>query len=383
MVSGEWRLLPMQKGILMDCRIGSSTQTDPRAAVDEACHDIGSAAPRLIIFFSDMASHNIYTRLLHERFPDTLVAGSTSGVLFSSTMIAHRGLSLVAFIDGITCTGGTLAEIKRYPMKYLPRVTACLDEIEHDDTCCILLTPAGTHCEELLLDTLRRGLGEYGIPVIGGSAGTALEGQPTRVSLDGRVFGNSCVFILLHNEGGCIDLYKENIYRPTRHVFTVTDVNVADRIVYELDGMPASKRLAQALGVSTQDLAAELPSHPMGRMVGDEIYIATYNQIVDSTAISFFARVYNQTKMVLMEPGDYRQALETTLQRISDDIPSPSFSFIVNCYSLSRLYEDEHWFDDFAFQLTEALGSYVAISGFGEQLGYTHLNHTMLVAAFE
>jgi hypothetical protein len=102
--------------------------------------------------------------------------------------------------------------------------------------------------EELVLDTFVSILEPLNIPVFGGNAGVE-DGKETLVSLNGKVYENACVFLILRNLRGKIFLYKENIYRPTNHFFIATDVNIDDHIVYELDKKPAAEVIAQTLGI--------------------------------------------------------------------------------------------------------------------------------------
>jgi len=345
---------------------------------------IGDAQPKLILFFSDTESHATYARLLRERFPETLIAGSDSYVLLSDKGSAHRGIALAAFISGISCTGGTIDEIARYPMKYRARVEERAKTLgAMDNTCCILLTPSDRHCEELVLDTLRSALESQGILVVGGTAGGEEDGVRTCVSLNGQLFDDSSVFVLLHNEGGRIAFIKENIFVPTKHVFTVTDADPMDQVIYELDGIPAAQRIARALGVQEDELLAQLPMHPFGRIVGDDIFIAACDRIIDDDAVTTFSRIYNRTETVLLQLGDYRAIFDEALAHIEAEMPHPSFSFVANCVTRSKLLETDGCYSAFAEGLNRTLGAYVGVSGYGEQLGFEHLNHTMVIALFE
>ena len=126
----------------------------------------------------------------------------------------------------------------------------------------------------------------------------------------------------------------------------------------------------------------QLFQHPMGRLVDGDIYITSADQIFEDGSISYFSRIYNHTKMVLLEPDDMYRVWRETSQRVTDFIPKPSFSFAVNCFLRTMLFENENCFGEFVNELRK-YGKFTGLSGYGEQLDYIHLNQTMVLLVFE
>ena len=84
--------------------------------------------------------------------------------------------------------------------------------------------------------------------------------------------------------------------------------------------------VAKALGVDKKDLPQALPDHPLGRIVGDHIYITEHLGMTADGGISYYARAYNQTRIALLEPDDYRRVLTETIEKARADIPAPAFT---------------------------------------------------------
>lgn len=358
---------------------------DRVAVLESAVQQIaGDEKPQLIIFFSDLENFSYYATGLKKAYPSALTAGSTTYNIFSSEGHAHQGLSVLAVYSGIECTCGVLHEISRHPMKYADSIRSAFDSLSSaENTCCLAFTTAFSKGEELVLDTFKSVLADTGVSVFGVSAGSEQHGLLTFVSLNGEVFENSSVFVFIRNLNGKIAVCKENIFRPTDMFVTATDVYPEERIVYEYDGEPAANVIAEKLGVSVSALPGILPLHPMGRLVGNDVYISDSDTIGSEGEISYFSQIYNFTKLALLEVDDIDRVWSETKAAVNRQISSPSFSIAVNCISRTKYFESINRFDDFVRCLNTNYGCFVGVTGYGEQLDFVHLNQTMVLACFE
>lgn len=363
-----------------------SSSSDARVALEEVCSKIEKEGedPILMIFFAEYDIFIDCAQKLKERFPNALTIGSTSYLNFCSHGNGHSGFSVMTVNSGIECAGGALFEAGRYPMNYRAHIDKALSELSGtDNTCCIEFTTAFSMGEELVLDTFEKKFEGMDIPVFGGSSGTAKGDTKTIVSLNGEVYIDTCVFALVRNLEGRIAYVKENIFRPTDKYFTATDVDCEERLVYEFDNKPAGQLMEEILGVKGEVLREEMKNHPIGRIDGDNISITESNEIQEDGSISYYARVYNMTKMVLLELDNIEEVWEDTLERARKKLTNPSFCLVVNCLSRSRMFEKDNMFDSFCNTLKSGYGTFIGISGYGEQLNAIHLNQSMLVLMFE
>ncbi len=366
----------------MKHKIGLSQEVDPEAAIAQAT--VGLSNPKLIFFFANIENFSIYSEKLYQRFPSSLILGSTTFAAFSQKGAYKKSLLVTSIESGIECQGGVLEEVDRYPLKYIDRVETCLHHFKDtNNMICFEVSTALKSCEELVLSTLNSALEPKGIPLFGGSAGDNGTAEKTLISFNGRIYDNGCAFALIKNLSGRIKLYRENIYRPTQHRFTATKVDAQKRLVYEYDNEPAAKVMAKALSTNVAGLTKYLDSHPLGRVVGNSMYITANQAIAENGAMTYHARIYNNSQMVLLEPDDYRAVIKQTISKIKKDIPSPSFAIMVNCLARSLLFEQDHYLDSFAKEMGSALGNYIGFAGYGEQLKQQHFNQTMILAVFE
>lgn len=366
----------------MKFSVGKSSKCDFKEAVSEAT--AGLVSPKLLLFFSDVEHFEGYNEEIKGLFKNSIILGSTTFAGFCKDGAYKDSLLVMGIEEGIECYADVLEDANRYPLKYVDRVKQCVQKFsDTKNTICFEMSTALISCEELVLSTINSVLEDRGIPLFGGSAGDYGKAEATLISLNGVVYRNACAFVLIKNLGGKIHLYRENIYKPTAQYFTATKVDERNRIVHEYDNRPAARVVAEALNTTVEGLPKYLDSYPMGRIIGNDMYITANQMVTANNGMSYHARVYNNSQMVLLEPDDYKTVIHTTIESVKKDVPHPSLAIMVNCLARSMLFEGDGYLNDFAKEMSSALGDYIGFAGYGEQLGQQHFNQTMVLAVFE
>ncbi len=345
--------------------------------------DSHESTPILIVFFAEFNMLWYFSQKLQKRYPKAVVIGSSTYVNYNSEGYSHCGASVMAINSGIEASAGLLYDIDRHPGMYKAHIKQALSNLTSlDNTCCLEFMTAFGKGEELVLDTFEEVLQDTGIVVAGGSAGAEVEQPETYVALNGEIYRKTCAFVFIRNLNGKIGFYRENIYKPTSCRYTVTYADCEERLVLEYDGEPAADILSRSLNVPREKLMAELESHPMGRVVDGTINITEAENVFEDGSISYYATIYNHTKLLLLEPDDFRRVWNETVQRVLNDFEKPSFTISVSCLSRSRLFENKSCFGEFVNVLRN-YGKFIGLSGYGEQLNNIHLNQTMILLVFE
>lgn len=342
--------------------------------------------PVLIIFTSDNANFSWYSRMLSNSFPGAVVIGATSNVMYSPLGVSRVGISVMAITSGISVTCGALFNVSRYPGRSSDSITSALEDIDKENTVCLEFNASVGNCEELVMDTFREAMGDTGIPICGCTAAVAENPErQSAVSLNGIPYVDACVFAIIHNEMGRVGVIKENIFRPTEHFFTATDVDCDARRVYEFDHKPATGVVASAMQIPVDELMVNSFFHPLGRVEnGDLNTIAVHKADEKDMSMSFFSRIYNQTRVSLLEPIDpIEDVWAQTSARVHELIPDPSFSFVINCFLRMRYFTEMGKMLDYNDTLARDYGDFIGASAYGEQFLYKHINQTMLILVFE
>lgn len=365
--------------------VAYSEKTDALKAFEEVQKQIDQVgSPVLIIFCAPVERFNYYAEEFHSVYPKAQSIGATGYYSYTTKGYSAEALAALVVFDGIECASGALFEITHFPKRYIPSIEKAADSLSaNDNTVGIAFSTAYGNCEELVQDTFREVLEKRNVPVVGGTAGGPTFSSKTLVALNGMVYEEACVFVLVRNIKGSIFAYKENIYRPTKTMITATDVDCEERIVYEYDGRPAKDVMQAVLAAKDGDMDIACADHPVGRITGDEIYITSCNNINKDGSITYFARIYNQTRLYVLEPDDVDKVWAETKAKVHAKIKNPSMTFTVNCQGRAMFFDRIQRSDDFNAFLADGFGNHVGLTGFGEQINYEHFNQTMVMVVFE
>ncbi|MFL0253182.1 FIST signal transduction protein [Clostridium neuense] len=362
-------------------KIGRGISKDFETALNEATKEFIN--PKLIIYYTSKSNFETFSRLLMKRFSKSIIIGCSAYKEICKDGLTNGALLVAGFEDGIECSAGVIGDIDKYPVKYIQNIQDSIASLsDPDNAMCLEFCVGTTNSEEKVLSTINSLLNVYGIPLFGGTSADDGEFKTTYVGLNGKVYTNHCVFVLIKNLNGKIKLYKENIFKPTKNNFIATKVNLRQRIVYELDGKPCAEVMANNLNVPLNNLPDLFGAHPLGRVVGNDIFISANKNLIDNKAISCYSRIYKNSQITLLEPDDYRQVLKTTIAKILSDFNHISFSLVINCVARTMLFESENFADTFAKELGK-LGNYIGFASHGEQMYDYHFNQTMIIAVFE
>lgn len=367
----------------MEYNIGVGKSSNPETCVQEATARFRK--PKLILFFSPVDNFEKYTEIIYQKFPESICMGATSIAMFSKDGAEKNVLKAVGIESGIRCSADVLEDVDKYPIKYVERVKRCVEQVrDTKNTICLEFTTALLCAEESVLSALNSILIDKGIPVFGGTAGDAGTATGTLVSLNGRVRERSSVFAIIHNEGGAIRVFRENIYKPvTGNVLTATKADGQKRTVLEYNHEPASRVFARELGVSENQITKYFDTNPLGRIVGDELYITANCAPAGKQGITYHARIYNNSKVMVLGPQNYKDTVAETMQMIKREVPRPSFAIMCHCLARTLLFDGDGYLTEYSKTMGSVLGNYIGFSGYGEQYGEQHFNQTMTVALFE
>ena len=368
----------------MRCVYGSSTEIDIKKAATEATKDIVN--PKVIFYFSNEEHFAEYSLLIAGFYPDAIVRGATSYMCISGNGYAKYGLSVVSIEDGVDAVAGVIPEVSDDPLKYSNQVIEKYNQLgKKDNNICIEFTNGLLAAEEKVVMALNSVLLYEGVQVFGGSAGSADLEHQTRVSYNGIVYDNACVYCILHNESGPIHIYKENIYQPiTGHKYQVTKADSARRLVYEMDDRAALDIFQEELNITSDQVEVALQKYPWGKDIGDDgVFVIANEKSTTDRGISFFARVHGGTHMMVLESGDYKSITKATLEKIKSEVPNPSFILVCHCEGRLKEFEGYNFVKEYSDLQCDMFGQFIGFSGYGEQVGTRHFNHMQTFAVFE
>lgn len=337
--------------------------------------------PKLIIFTSGYERLSETAKELAERFPGVPSIGTSGQALFG-TGHSDTGFCAAVLLEGVTALAGVITDLATAPIYDEPELRDKVKSVHPgiDDTVCIEFC---TNAEEKLVSTINIGLGEH-VPLVGGSAFDPRDKSGVKVAVNGKTYKDACVYAVIKNNSGKIRTYRENIYSliPGQHLHVATKVNRSTKELLELDGRPAADVYSEALNIPVKDIPGNVFKNPVGRIVGEDVYIASMYAVGKNDSLVFYKQV-NQNDMIgILELDDYRKIRQQTNERIRKENPHIGFVFTVNCIFRYGLFDNEGYVPQFLSDLN-SFGPYFGYTGGGEQYKDQHVNQTMVAAVFE
>lgn len=212
------------------------------------------------------------------------------------------------------------------------------------------------------------------IKIVGGSASTEQPSlRKSYVWAKGEALADAGVVVLLDSAVPFETVISSHLRRmPAKFVVTAA----SGRLIHELDGVPAARRLHSVLGELGGRVDPEHPSeYAFARFVGDRPYVRSMHGI-EGDHILLASSVEPGHVLHLMRPGDLIGQTRIDLATVAERIGGRMSSLLAfSCVS-------RHW-EARARGLENALGAAYAVypttgfQTFGEQSGTQLVNHTL------
>lgn len=239
-----------------------STAETAEKAVSEICVGLkmaqGGGKYNIVLFCASVKyDFEHLSVLMKEAFPDAEVLGVSTCGEISPDGFTDGGLVAA----GISCHNSSVKGLvldKAHEFLYIRK-----DEIERAALSCgirrgenkafaLVLISALFNAEENVLAVLHAIFGDE-FPVVGGSAGDDLQFKKTYVSCNGKTVSDGVAILFVKTEDK-FSISRENIFRSTDKSLNITEADPERRIIISIDKQNPTKRYAQILGVSEQEL---------------------------------------------------------------------------------------------------------------------------------
>jgi len=187
-------------------------------------------------------------------------------------------------------------------------------------------------CEEKLNDQL----GNLTIvPFVGGSAGDNFMFQRTCLFVDGKVYSNAAVLLLMEPANG-YDILKTQSFTITGKKLTPTKVDEQRRMVIEFNGKPATEAYAEVLGISIDELSKNLGEYPVGLVFDEHNFFVRSPMKIEGTSILFYCMVKAGLELTVLRSGDIVAVTQADLQNCGEIQAVVDFNCCLRVLELNR-----------------------------------------------
>lgn len=370
-------------------RVGSSSAYPTQDAVAEVLSQLAGGRYALVVYFSaDRYDPDALASGLRSGFPPTtaLIGCTTAGEIGPA---GYQRDSLVAIAfpaADFKAATGIIPHLSNLDLGDCEqRIGAVLqnlpaDEQGKDDAkkFAFMLVDGLSMREEPLGRAAQLVLGE--IPVIGGSAGDSLRFARTYVFHDGQAYSDAAVVAIISTSLPCRILKTQHFVR-TEGRMVVTAAKPAERIVTEINGLPAAQEYARIVGISVDDLSPmAFAAYPVVVRIGGQEYVRSIQKVNADNSLSFYCAIDEGIVLSRALGLDAVENLEHAIDAVASEIGTPQLILACDCI-LRRLEFGQ-------VGLTEAISEtlrkrkIVGFSTFGELHRGIHVNQTLTGVAF-
>lgn len=363
-------------------RRAHSRAPEARQAAREFHAGVSQPDMAMVVFFcSSQYDLEVLADELNRLFGDVPLVGCTTAGEIGPGGYCGHSLSGVSFPTA-TC----VAAVGRYPQLQnfnmstgqsfakglMQNLEALSPAVSSANTFALLLIDGLSVREEPVVYTLQSVLGN--IPLCGGSAGDDLKFGSTWVFHDGA-FHNDSALLMLISTPLPFRVFKTQHFVSETERMVVTEADAAQRIVKEINGLPAAAEYARVLGVAVEELTPQRFSEtPIVVVIDGTDYVRSIQKANPDGSLTFYCAIEEGLVLRVARGGDILANLEQAFERIQEEIGP--LQLCIGCDCILRNLEIARK------QLTEETGELfdrhktIGFSTYGEQYGGIHVNQT-------
>ncbi|MDW6005213.1 nitric oxide-sensing protein NosP [Vibrio mangrovi] len=362
---------------------GHSCATDAEAAVAELSAQIAQPQIALVVFFC--SSHYDLQKLavaINQHLPGITVVGcTTAGEIGPSGYLEHSisGMSfsaacctaVVGHLDNLQSF--EISRGRNFAQDLLRQLESSESYVDTNRSFGLLLIDGLSVREEPVTHALQDGLGT--IQMIGGSAGDDLKLEQTWVFVDGKFHTDSAALILI-NTTLPFHLFKTQHFVSSNERMVVTEVDAKNRIVKEINGLPAAAEYARIVNVKPEQLTSDhFAAWPVVVMIDGTDFVRSIQHSSPDGSLTFYCAIDEGVVLRVARGEDILGKLEVALQELEESLGHIQGMLVCDCI-LRSLEAARNGSKEAVTQLL-CQHNAVGFSTYGEQFGGVHINQTL------
>lgn len=355
---------------------------DARQAAREFHAGVSQPDMAMVIFFcSSEYDLEALADELNRLFGDVPLLGCTTAGEIGPGGYCGHSLSGVSF-PAAAC----VVEAARFPLlqefkfsdgqifakNLLQRLESRSSAVSTSNTFAFLLIDGLSVREEPVVYTLQSVLGN--IPLCGGSAGDDRKFASTWIFHEGAFHTDSALLILVSTPLP-FRVFKTQHFVSEKERLVVTEADATNRVVKEINGLPAAEEYARVLGLTVAELTPDRYSEtPIVVVIDGTDYVRSVQKVNPDGSLTFFCAIEEGLVLRVARGADIVSNLEQAFGHIQEEIGPLQLCIGCDCIlrnlEIARKHLTEQTADLFARNNT------IGFSTYGEQYGGVHVNQT-------
>ena len=364
--------------------VAQAKAAGPLEAAEDIARQFASADLAMaVVFVSPFYDPSAFIHELSHRMPDTPVFGcTTAGELaphgWEEDSVVALGFNAEDFIIS-ACALPDLSSFR------IDRGRSLCGDLHREfarrtehcdaryDSFGLLFIDGMCQREEAVMSAIYASLED--IPVVGGSAGDGLRFERSWVFYDGRAHTDAAVLILIKTSLP-FRLFKCDHFEPTSHKMVVTEADIEQRIVKEINAEPAALEYSRAVSLGDTKLDAfSFAAHPVLVRVGGAYYARSIQRMDPDGSLRFFCAIDEDMVLTVARGVDPVESTRNLLDEMKCEMGGVSIFLGFECV-LRRLDVEQHQLSREMSDLYRR-NNVIGFHTYGEQYRSMHVNQTL------
>ncbi len=334
----------------------------------------------ILIFFSSHYAKIPFLEPLKQHFSNTPIYGCSTAGEITPVGVSEGCIVVLGFrADEFGVNATFIPNLTDFSIgQGQPLVSQAVNNFQtsrHKDkphSIALMLVDGLSYREEQLVSAINSGLKD--IPLIGGSAADGLNFEETCIINDGNIEKDAATLLLIESRPA-LHIFKSDSFIPTPIKFVVTKADPENRIVHELNAMPAATAYAQALGINENELdLLSFASHPLCVCFGGQCYTRSIKEVNEDGSFSFYCAIDEGIVFTLSDIDDMVQGINSTFDTIKNQFGQPQLILGFDCV-LRRMMSEINQSKEQISQIYKE-NRVIGFNTYGEQIHAMHLNQT-------
>jgi hypothetical protein len=368
-------------------RITQSCAQDPAAAVEALHAGLWRPDVALVLFFcSSEYDRDALAAEMARRFAGVPVVGCTTAGEIGPLGCRDHSVAGVSFAAEV-CSAevGHLEDLRRFRISdgvaFAQDLRRRLEESARDgeagNSFAFLLVDGLSGHEEQLAHSLQQGLGD--IPLVGGSAGDSLSFDRTFIYWHGRFTSDAAVLVVVTTPLPFTE-FKTQHFVPTDERLVVTEARPDERVVVEINGLPAAEEYARILGLDAGELdPVHFAASPVVVLIDGANYVRSIQKAEPDGSLKFYCAIERGVVLRVAKSDDLVANLESAFSRVRAQIGPPLLVLTFDC--ILRKLEIAGSGIEGAVSDILRRNNAIGFNTYGEQFCGVHVNQTLTAVA--
>ncbi len=342
----------------------------------------------VLFFVSEKFDFEMVSRVINEEYKNIPVVGGISTGEINELGYTDSTVTINAIYgDDFEVKPIRLTKLTDKAMVYKRRIRRAFSELGlnldeegvENKYFAISLIDYSTAQEESLMTMINNTLkGKYW-KLAGGSVGNIVTGK-SAISINGSILHDAGALLIIKTNKKIFVKY-ENIYKPVGKMHRVTAASIEGRRGIKADGISFADLYSKECNLPIEKLDANVFSkRPIGRILGEDTYIASPICVNSDGSINFYTRVMTGSPFYFMESEDIIKCTHETARQIKSSMNKPELIIGFNCI-LRYLRMCDEKVQKQVYSIINEVAPYCGFTTLGEQIDKSQVNQTLTYIA--